>query len=350
MDKEQGLGAGRRGVGRRSVLRAAAAVPVLGTVPVIGAGAMTSPALAQTAATDPAAEDLQGAGFYRFNVGSMSCLVVSDGGMSFELHPTFAMNADRAEFADLLDEHFLDIDAGPFTSNVLLVDTGERRVLFDAGTAEAFGPAMGRAVANLARAGISADSIDMVVISHAHLDHIVGLTDPTGAPVFPRADILISDAELAFWTDPDLAAVLSGLPIPPDMQAGMIASVQNRMLPLGNRISTFALDEELMPGIRSVSAIGHTPGHSAFRIESDGQQLLHLVDTVHQYVSGLRRPDWQVAFDVDPEMGAATRQRLLDEVAADRVLTMAYHFPFPALGHVRPRQEAFEWVPVAWTW
>ena len=78
--------------------------------------------------------------------------------------------------------------------------------------------------------------------------------------------------------------------------------------------------------------------------------MLHLVDTVHQYVSGLRRPDWQIAFDVDPEAGAATRQRLLDEAAADRVLTMAYHFPFPALGHVRPRDDAFEWVPVAWTW
>lgn len=344
MDKEHGLAAGRGLVGRRSLLRAAAAAPV------VGAGALVAPALAQTSAAEPVADDLHGAGFYRFAIGSMDCLVVSDGGMTFELHPTFAMDAERSEFEDLMQESFLDIDAGPFTSNVLMVDTGERRVLFDAGIAEAFGPVMGRVATNLARAGVSPDSIDVVVISHAHLDHIHGLTDPSGAPVFPNADVLIADAELAFWTSPDLAGVLSGLPVPPDMQAGMIASVQNRLLPLGNRISTFALGEELLPGIRSVPAVGHTPGHSGFRIESDGQQMLHLVDCVHQYVSGMRRPDWKVAFDVDADTASQTRRRLLDEAAADRVLTMAYHFPFPALGHVRPRDDAFEWVPIAWAW
>jgi hypothetical protein len=93
-----------------------------------------------------------------------------------------------------------------------------------------------------------------------------------------------------------------------------------------------------------------TSGHVAFRVSSGDAELINIVDVVHNYVTGMAHPEWTPIVDQDPGLAAATRAKLLDQLATDRTLTMAYHFPFPGLGHVARRDSAYEWVPAPWVW
>lgn len=106
--------------------------------------------------------------------------------------------------------------------------------------------------------------------------------------------------------------------------------------------------ERLVDGLEIVDAAGHTPGQLGFLISSGGEALLHFADVANHHVLAFARPDWPFAFDVQPEVAAETRRRLLDRAAADRLRVFGAHMPFPALGHVRTRGDGFEFVIEPW--
>jgi glyoxylase-like metal-dependent hydrolase (beta-lactamase superfamily II) len=318
----------------------------------VAAAAASAPRLALAAdAPAPAAAPPppQGAGGYGFRVGDARCRVVSDGMLANDLpvQPALAMNATPEAVADVLAERLLPADRGVLHFNALFVDTGRNRVLIDAGCADSFGPTGGKLLANLRLAGIDPATIDTIIISHAHPDHLFGVLLPDGTPAFPDARVLVSEPEHAFWTG---AADLSRARIDDQFRRMLIDGARHHLAAVKDRLELVQPDRELLPGIRSVPTPGHTPGHLSFVLSSGDASLFLTVDVVHHFVLALAHPEWLVSFDTDSEQASATRRRALDQAATDRLPVLAYHFPFPGLGHVARRGGAYAWEPIIWNW
>ena len=228
----------------------------------------------------------------------------------------------------------------PYTC--LLIETGRHVVLVDTGGGE-FSRTTGAIVARLEMAGIRPKDVDTVVLTHAHPDHIGGAVDSRGRPAFPYARYVLSELEWDFWTES--RSDLGGLRVPEDVKR-MIGSAARRCLaPLRFQVDTVEGETEIVPGVRAIPAPGHTPGHLALLISSDGQHLLNMGDAaVHPL--HLERPDWENGFDLASGQAAATRRMLLDRAVAGNMHLMAFHFPFPSVGRVAARQEGgWEWTP-----
>ena len=275
---------------------------------------------------------------FDFQVGPIACTAVADGAMSY---PTDAI------FPDVSPED-LALQAGvhgetiaiPYTC--LAIRTKDRRILVDTGMGAGPAPEAGRLLENLATAGIVASSIDTVVLSHGHPDHIGGLTDADGNLVYPNARYVMSETDWRFWTADDLETKLSL----PEHFRDMLTSFARRSLPaIAGRVELVSDGFEVAPGVTVVDASGHTPGHVALHIAAGNESLLAVADAI-VHPSQFRHPDWRVVPDFDPEEMAATRRRLLGQAASDRAKLLAYHFPFPGLGYVEQAGPGWHWTPV----
>jgi glyoxylase-like metal-dependent hydrolase (beta-lactamase superfamily II) len=280
-------------------------------------------------------------GSYRFQVGAICCTVLSDGYFSYPT-PWFFPNADPDELSRALERRHLPHEAvlSPYTC--VLIETGRHVVLVDTGAGES-SRTTGAIVARLEMAGVRPKDVDTVVLTHAHPDHIGGAIDSRGRPAFPCARYVLSQPEWDFWTEP--RSDLGGLRLPEDVKR-MIGSAARRYLaPLRFQVDTVEGETEIVPGVRAIPAPGHTPGHLALLISSDGQHLLNMGDAaVHPL--HLERLDWENGFDLSSAQAAATRRLLLDRAVAGNMHLMAFHFPFPSVGRVAVRQEGgWEWTP-----
>lgn len=260
----------------------------------------------------------------RFTLGDMSVTVLLVG-TSVRENPreTFGLNVDAGRFAEASRSNFLPVDAATTFFTPTLVETGEARILFDTGLNDA------GILAALADAGYAPGDVTHVVITHMHGDHIGGLTSD-GGPTFPDAEHVTGQVEFDHWA-------ASG-----DERFARIAR------PLSDRFSFVGDGAAIAPGVTSVAAFGHTPGHMAYMLESAGESLLLTADLANHHVWSLGYPDWEVRFDMDKPAAARSRRRLLGMLAADRVPMIGYHMPFPAAGYVEPREDGFRYVPVSY--
>jgi len=283
----------------------------------------------------------QVAGLYRYKLGDFEMTALYDGIWNRPIDDKFVRNVAFAEVQKALADSFLPIDKLPVPFTALLVNTGARLVLLDTGTAGQFpGATAGSLPENLAAAGIAPAAIDAIVISHFHPDHINGIKTKDDALVFPNAEILVPAPEWAYWMDD---AKLSTAP------EGLKGNFLNVRRVFKNvKVQQYEPDKEVAPGIASIAAHGHTPGHTAFAVASGSQSMLVLSDTTNHPWLFLRNPEWQAAFDMDGAMAVAARRRLLDRAAADKMLVQGYHFPFPASGHVTKSGANYDFVPVMW--
>lgn len=289
----------------------------------------------------------QVAGWYRFRLGAFECTVISDGAINLAPpHPTFGGTvATAAEVTSLLRRAFLAEDRLPTAINCLVVNTGSQLILLDAGVGAqpVFGPGTGRLIASLTAAGIQPAEIDLVAFTHAHPDHAWGIVDAQGASLFPNARYAMSSTDFDTWTNEAMLAQ-------PEPIRSFVAGNRAILLPRRDRFAMLAVNAEVAPGIRAVPTPGHTPGHIAFHLESEGQRLLVLGDVANHYVLALTRPDWPFAFDADPAQATTTRRRTLDMAATERLQVLGYHFPWPGLGHVEAAGQGFAFVPTPWQW
>jgi glyoxylase-like metal-dependent hydrolase (beta-lactamase superfamily II) len=333
---------------RRSIFRASAGLAAAAT-----ATPLFTPTSAQADdARQAGAEPLNGNGFYRFKIGDFQATVISDGYGPIPIWPIFAMNASEAELAPVLKANFMQpvIQA---TNNILVVDTGPERILVDTSWGEKLGTSFGTFAglqANLRRAGVTPESIDLVVISHGHLDHIGGLVTKSGALVFPKAQFVFVDTEWNYWTGSRYESEVNGSAMPDPFKKATIEAVRESLPPVADRSRFVKQGGEITTGVHYVAAPGHSPSHASILFTSGNEQFVYMGDIAHNPVTSLQHPDWTPVFDYEPAQAIKSRRAVLDRVATDRVMVMGYHFPFPAIGHVVRHDTAYHWEAAQWTW
>jgi len=301
-----------RPLSRRSVLASAAAAPL---------AAATAPAAR-------AAAPMMGVGMTRFNRVTLGDFEVTTllaaTAPRPDPHSIFGLNVSAGEFDAVSEAANIPADQAQFFFTPTVVNTGDELVLFDTGLDA------GGITGALGAAGYSPDQVDVVVITHMHGDHIGGLMGDSGA-TFPNARYVTASAEFDAWAAMDNA------------------TFEARMRPLADRTEMIGDGAGIAPGITAMAAHGHTPGHTAFMIESGGSQLLIAADFANHYVWSLGHPDWEVKFDMDKQAAAETRRRLLGMLAADKLPFVGYHMPWPGIGYVSAAQgDGFRYEPASY--
>ncbi len=283
---------------------------------------------------------------YHFKVGQVDCTAVSDGRFAYAppLFPPPAdflfANAPADERSEVLEG--AGIDPQGWTEwmssyTCLLLGTGGRLVLVDTG-AGSLGPETGRLPDSLALAGVEPEEVDLVIITHAHPDHLGGNTDSHGRLRFAAADWAMSKREWEFWTGGEAARDL-----PEHGRDVLLGYAQRNLSVLKDRVRLVEGEEEILPGVRIVPAPGHTPGQVAVVVSSEGESLYCLSDLV-LHPAHVTRPEWVAMVDTLPTQLVATRRSLLEKAAREEALVMAFHFPFPGLGRVMSEADGWAWI------
>jgi glyoxylase-like metal-dependent hydrolase (beta-lactamase superfamily II) len=288
--------------------------------------------------------DTQVPGVYRRRVGDIMVTAVSDGLFTTDREMTRNLPAEelvralRASFRDEL----------VFSVNAFLVHAAGRVALIDTGSGTYLGPKLGDLPANLKAAGVAPTDIDTVLLTHIHPDHSAGLADKdTGARHFPNAELVVHENEPRHWFDDARMARVSDLYKTMHFLWG-----REQTRPYLDRMRTFT-QGEVFPGVTTIPAHGHTPGHTAYLIESGGERLLVWGDTIHIPEVQFARPEIAMVPDTDPDAAVASRRKLLDMAAQERMTVTGMHMHFPGFGHVAREKSArdgstFRFYPEAW--
>lgn len=283
--------------------------------------------------------DRQIAGAYHRRVGDIVVTAVSDGFFTTDREMT--RNLTRPELDDALAAAFRDELV--FSVNAFLIRTQRNVVLLDTGSGDYLGPNTGHVIANLKAIGISPSEIDTVLLTHMHPDHSAGLTDmKTGERLFPNAELVAHENEPKHWFDDAQMAKASDL-----YKHLHFQMTREQVTPYRDRLRTFA-GGEILPGITAVPLHGHTPGHSGYLIESGRDRLLIWGDIIHIPEVQFARPEIVMVPDLDPDAAAASRRRVLDMAAQEKLLVTGMHMHFPGFSHVTREGGAFRHHPEAW--
>jgi glyoxylase-like metal-dependent hydrolase (beta-lactamase superfamily II) len=324
---------------RRQMLAGTAATAFAVAAPF----AASSPA---GAAAPPAGK--QAPGFYRYKVGSIEVTVVTDGINRLPVTDSFVLNAKKDEVNAALAAAFMerDVFTGPY--NPIVVNTGARLALIDTGTGEAAYKNTkgmnGQFLTNLAWAGIDANTIDAVIISHYHGDHINGLLRIDNSLAFPNAEILVPAPEHKYWMDDGEMSRASTPRI-----EGLFKNVRRVMRgEVLKRLRTYAWNQDVIPGVMAVGTPGHSPGHTNHIINSGASKVYVQGDLTHAPFLFVRHPGWHAFYDQDPIPAEAMRRKVYDMLVAEKMPVQGFHYPFPALAHVEKATTGYREIPVAW--
>ena len=315
---------------RRDILKLTAAAPAL---------ALSAPARAMVSAPSSG----QAAGFFRFNIGAAKLTVVSDGHFTSAARD-IGINAEEDEIVAFMEAHFLDTTTHYEHTNHVVIEVGDAKVLVDVGSGNRFVSTTGRMLENLAASGIAEDEITHVALTHAHPDHVWGIRDDFDEAIFPDAEYLIGATEFDWWTLDGRVDMVEA------SRQSMVIGAVNSLNAAAPQMMMVTNGHEVAPGISMIDTPGHTLGHMSLIVESEGESLLITGDSIRDPYVSLEKPQWVAEIDMDPEQTVATREKLLDRVAADRMAVLSYHFPFPGVGHVVADNGAYRFIPALWQW
>ena len=283
---------------------------------------------------------------YRFRIGGLRAVAVSDGQARFPAYPAYAPNAEEAEVRAALREHGLDEREHLLNATSLLLLAPSGAVLLDAGAGSALGPGFGLLPAGLRSLGLTPDDVATVHVTHAHLDHVGGLVDDDGQAVFRTARLSMARREWEHWTDPDLD--LSAMPVDAEFREAFLTTARRALPPYAGRLALFEDEAELAPGVTATRTGVHTPGHSVVTVADGQERLLVVGDLFHHEAFDLAHPHWCTAFDDDPHGMPQLRRDLLGRAADAGDLVFAYHAPFPGLGRVFRQGDGFRFAASPW--
>jgi glyoxylase-like metal-dependent hydrolase (beta-lactamase superfamily II) len=290
----------------------------------------------------------QAPGFYRYKVGSFECTSINDGARSFPMPDTFVTNVPKDDALAAAEAAYMPKGMVTVPFNPQLINTGSKLILIDCGNGiaalEPTKGAAGRTLQNLAAAGIDPKSIDVVLMSHLHPDHTNGIRALDGAMAFPNAEIMVPAKDWDFWMSEENAAKAQSS----DMMKNYFANVKKIYAGIESKVTRYDWGKEVAPGITSIAAPGHTPGHTAFAVASGNSKILIQSDVTNIPELFLRNPDWYVVYDVDPDLARATRHEFYDMASAEKAMVVGFHFTFPSIGHVEKDGTKYRLVPIAW--
>ncbi|MEO0729018.1 MAG: MBL fold metallo-hydrolase [Pseudomonadota bacterium] len=277
--------------------------------------------------------------FRKFKLGDFEVIAVFDGFANVpRVHPIFGQNKSSDDVAALLTANFLPADKTQFHFTPIVVKAGGETILFDAGNGPGRGETRGTLIKSLENAGIAAGDVTTLVLTHYHPDHVGGLIID-GKPAFPNARYVAGEAEHNFWTsDSTMNSTDKAL-------QGRVKFIKENVVPIQDKMTFLKDGSDVVTGVTAVATFGHTPGHMAFNIESGGKRLLLWADACNHYVASLQKPEWHVVFDMDKDAAIASRKKVLDMVAADKIAATGYHMPFPAVGYIEQVGDSHRWVP-----
>jgi glyoxylase-like metal-dependent hydrolase (beta-lactamase superfamily II) len=271
---------------------------------------------------------------FRYTFGDAEvCLFDTD---TWDLPVSFAASNATFEEQQAVTKEF-----GPLTMDVAatLVNTGNHLIVMDAGT----DPGL---AGRLEQEGYNAEDVDLITFSHLHYDHFLGVYGDFMRKdlVFPNARYVVSKAEHDYWMHDD------GRPVSAYAEPNMPrarSEAQAFIASLGEQLELAEWEEEILPGVRMVPAIGHTGGHGAVEVTSGEETLLHVGDLILNPVLNLQHPEWYIAPAVWQEEDVASRRMLMDRAVEEHLLVQTVHFPFPGTGYVEQDGDAWRWIPLA---
>jgi glyoxylase-like metal-dependent hydrolase (beta-lactamase superfamily II) len=282
---------------------------------------------------------------HHYKVGDIEVTVLTDGFRMVPVDDKYLRNASAADLAAQLKASGQPADKMKNTYSPIVLTTAGKRVLFDTGNGEAqVKPSNGERGTlniNLAAAGIDRNAIDVVVISHFHGDHVNGLLGADGKAAFPGAEIKVPEVEWKFWMDDGEMSRAS-----PGRMTELFQNNRRVFDALGRKVTVYKWDQEVVPGVTARGTPGHSIGHTSFMVTSGGKRVYVQSDVCNNAFVFAPKPDWQGFFDQDGAKAAATRRRVYDMLAAERLPVQAFHFPFPALARIEKAGDGYRVVPM----
>jgi glyoxylase-like metal-dependent hydrolase (beta-lactamase superfamily II) len=323
---------------RRNVLSAVACATGMAALP-LGAPAR--------AATPPAGKQV--AGWYRYKIGSFEVTVATDGVARFKMAENHVTNIKLDTVNAALAEVFMQKDMMTTPYNPIAVNTGSKLLIVDTGTGEAnykkTNGVGGQFVANLAAAGIERTAVDAVIISHYHGDHINGLLMADNSLTYPNAEILVPASEHKYWMDDGEMSRAGTVRVETNFKN--VRRVFNAEVM--KHVRTYEWGKDVVPGIAVQGTPGHTPGHTSYVIASGSEQVYVQSDVTHVPFLFVRHPDWHAYYDQDGAMAEATRRKVYDMLATEKMRVQGFHYPFPSLAHVEKDGNGYRYFPVPWS-
>ena len=272
------------------------------------------------------------ANVHQFKVGDFTCVALQEGGREIDIDSIAGRytNAPKAEIEDALN----GATSAMGSVTPLYIDTGDVKILADVGFGVQAQPEMGNVIPGLESIGVKPEDIDIVYLTHFHGDHVAGLMDENGTVVYSNARYMTTADEWDEWMGKWKDSADEGH----QRSYNMMQTLHDKFILAGD-------GDEVVEGVTIVSTPGHTLGHSALLIESNGESVMHLADVLHGD-GQFKYTGWQFRFDSDPELAVKTRQSILKRCADENLLTFFYHLEFPGLGHVKADGDAFSWHPL----
>ncbi|HEX3045492.1 MAG TPA: MBL fold metallo-hydrolase [Bacillota bacterium] len=279
-------------------------------------------------------------GYFRMPLGDYEVTALYDGHTEFGLE--VLMGAKPKEIQALLGRSSLPENGISASVIAYLINTGMQLILVDTG-AGGFWKGLGALMDNVKAAGYSPEQVDLVLLTHLHVDHDGGLLTGDGKAAFPNAEIRMAKAENDFWTSAD------NMKKAPESLKGMYTLAQTAVSVYQGRWKPFTDETELVPGIKPVPLSGHTVGHTGYQITSKGQTMLIWGDIVHSAAVQIPKPDVAFAFDTDPQMAVSTRESLLKRAVTEGLMVAGSHLPYPGIGRLQKEKGEYRWNPVEYT-
>lgn len=264
---------------------------------------------------------------------------LSDGNLSLPISFLFP-DVDKAELEPLLKQNNMSLQALEPVCNLTLVQDGDRKILFDAGSGANFVPSAGKLLETLEAAEIDPSDITDVIFTHGHPDHLWGILDDFDEITFPEANLFFPQIEWDFWSRDDVNSLMS------EGREVFAIGAKNRMEAMKDRVQLFKSGDEVISGIEAFDTSGHTPGHTAFVIHgtSDDESVMVIGDAITNDIVSFAKPAWPSGSDQDPDKGIETRLRLLDRLASEKIQMIGYHLGNEGLGRVEEFGDAYKFV------
>ncbi len=271
------------------------------------------------------------------SLGSKNLRTISDGNLVLPM--SFLLpNVPEAERTAFLESRGLDSTQLSPECNLTLLEDGDRRILFDAGSGVNFMPTAGKLPETLEAAGIGADTITDVVFTHGHPDHLWGILDDFDEIAFPEATLRFPRAEWDFWRSDDAIAAMS------EGRQAFAVGAQNRLAAMEEQVELFDAGQEVAPGVEAIDTSGHTPGHTSFAVHGGGESAVIIGDAVTNHAFSFARPKWPSGSDQDTQAGIETRLKLLDRLATDKSTIIGFHLPNGGVGKTERDGAAYRFV------